>query len=716
MTVTPIQIYEDLKSKNIDRNHAIESLLYLIENIEDKSIRKNCLKLINSIKPKGKEVFKIIENILISDSDESVRYTAAKIIKRKYLDKALTPFIWALQHESSYDCLLIIIKVLKKTNDPNVKSILIDEIRKIDDRASDENLESFLGVGNIENFSNEHLGNILIDHLTIDSFKNTLNNFKYKTEKGLVVELDFSKVDNKILGWHDRETFERGFEFSRLRNLINLRSLKLFSVNWIIQHDLFFSCMLMLLKSLNELDSYLVRRIFISYLRNIDDSVFNESINDFFQVYEFEEEIPIYKLSNILKNYIVLSFLRKDHPQIKYQIKNGEIVELNIRKTPLIKLSEFIGYFQSISKLEIIDCKLYSIPDTIRSLEFIEILNLEGNNLETIPKSIESLKFLKTLNFSHNRINKLEFSFNALPHLEHLNLEDNKLEQFPNFNENHVSLKLLNLSKNIIFEIPDSITYLTSLQNLNLSSNKIISLPEQIGSLKFLKILNLDRNKLMLLPKSINLLHKLETLSLEDNKLKVLPKMMGELKSINKLNISWNKLISLPSSIGYNTSLIYLDVSHNKLTIIPESIRYLDSLNYLNLASNSISTLPNGFEEFTSLKTLFLNENQLISLPESINLLISLEYLNLWGNHIINLPDSIGKLSSLRELWLNGNQLGSLPESIGNISSLRKLSLNQNKLKKLPNSLKSLSLLEDLQVNWDGIINSSDFLSFQKKK
>lgn len=716
MSLTPVQIYEDYKSNHINRNRAIELLVFLIENIEDESVRKKCLKLINSIKPKGKKVFKIIENILISDSNESVRYTAAKIIRKKYLNKALTPFIWALQHESSYDCLLLIINALKEINGHKVKSILIDEIKKIYNRTSNENLEPFLSDDGIENFSNEYLGNILIDYLTLYSLTKTFNNFEYKTEKGLVVELDFSNVDNKILGWHDREAFEKEFKFERFKNLTNLRSLKLFSVNWIVQHDLFFNCMLMLLKAFKELDSNLARRIFIPYLRNIDDSVFNESINEFLQVNEFEEEIPIHKLSNILKNYIVLSFLKKNHPQINYQVKNGEIFELNISKTPLIKLSEFIGYFQSISKLEIKDCKLYSIPDTIRSLEFLEILNLEGNNLETIPKSIESLKYLKTLNLSHNRINQLEFSLNELPSLEHLNLENNKLEQFPNIDKNHASLKFLNLSKNIIFEIPDSITCLNSLQNLNLSSNKILSLPEQIASLKFLKCLNLDRNKLMLIPNSIKLLHKLETLSLEDNKLKVLPKTIGELFSLKKLNISWNKLISLPSNIGYITSLIYLDLSNNKLTIIPDSIRYLDSLTYLNLTLNSITTLPDGFESLSSLKTLILNENQLISLPESIYLLASLEYLNLWGNDIKNLPDSIGKLSSLKELWLNGNQLEYLPESIGNLSSLRKLSLNQNNLKRLPKSLNNLSLLEVIQVNWTEIINSSDFLSFQEKK
>ena len=86
MLLTPNKIYEEFRSKNVDKSITIESLITLIENIDDDNVRKESIDILNKIDVKHKNVFKILENILISDSNENLRYAATKVIKTKFLN------------------------------------------------------------------------------------------------------------------------------------------------------------------------------------------------------------------------------------------------------------------------------------------------------------------------------------------------------------------------------------------------------------------------------------------------------------------------------------------------------------------------------------------------------------------------------------------------------------------------------------------------------
>ena len=686
MTLFPQKIYEDFRSQIIQKSRAIDLLILLIEKIDDDSTRKECIEILNKIGVKHNRVFKILENILISDSDENLRYAAAKVIKNKFLNKALTPFLWALQHESSYDCLITIIKSLEEINDDKTDSLLIEEIKKINTDQFKASLTPIITENLLENYSHKILAEILINNLTVNSLKKKFNKIKYKLNKGLVSELDFSNIDDQVIHWRYRELLEDCSDIMGVKNLNNLKKLKFFPLKWVVNNEFSFNCSLALIKALERLNNEIAKTTLITQIKKFDDKTYNKSIEKLLTL--SLENLSISKLSDILRNYITISFLNKRHKQFKYKVKNGEIIELYLEGEHLITLPEFIGCFSSLRSLILKDCNLYQLPVSIFSLKYLEILNLEGNNLKKLPKSIRSLRSLKILNLSKNQLKNIPFSIGALSSLEDLDLENNYLKELPNSIGYLGSLKKLNVSRNQLDKIPQSVGSLKSLQSLKINLNKIKVMPNSIGLLNSLEYLNLDRNNLFYVPDSIGALTSLKTLTLEDNCLTTLPESINLLRSLENLYIGWNKIVNLPKSIGSLPSLKKFYLRNNKLKNLPESICSLISLETLDAASNKLNTLPEPLGKLNSLKILKLSDNQFLRFPESICSLISLEILDLSGNKIESLPNSISSLLTLRELSLMGNKLKELPDSIGKLTLLKKLTLNNNLLAPIPKTLK----------------------------
>ena len=709
MVLEPNKIYEDFRSKNLDKAITIESLINLIENIDDDVVRKESIDILNKIDFKHKNIFKILENILISDSNEDLRHAAAKVIKTKFLNKAIIPFLWVLQHESSYNFLITIIKSLEDLSDDRIDSMLIKEIKKINIYKYKKSINQLSSENNLDNLSHKELAEIIINHITLRFLKKKFNKLEFEIKNGLVMSLDFSKVDNLIIYWRDRVAFQDSSDVMGIQNLKDLERITFFSLQWTFNNDLSYQSSITLIKALEQLNNNIAKETLISQIYKIENKRYKLSIKDQF------ENFPVSKLADILRNYITISFFKKKHPQLNYKVENGEIVEIFIEKEPLITLPDFIEYFSSLRSLTLKNCSLYALPESIGAFKYLEILDLEGNSLKSLPKSISFLTSLKSLNLSKNELIRIPFPIGGLYRLNYLNLEINKIIQLPKSIGYLSSLILLNASRNNLKTLPSSIGSLKSLQNLQLSFNRIISLPESIGLLYSLENLNLDNNELTFLPSSINSISSLKMLSLEENELKDLPNSLNLLTSLEILKLGWNQLEKLPDSIGSLKSLKYLRLTTNQIQDFPSSICLLSSLEWLDASENKINILPEQLGKLKALKIIKLSDNQIILLPDSICLLGKLEKLDLCWNEIEFLPDSINSLSSLKEFWLNGNRLRSLPISIGNLPLLKKLKLANNKsLTYLPNSLNLLTSLE-ITLNWDIVENSSEFSKFFKE-
>ena len=203
---------------------------------------------------------------------------------------------------------------------------------------------------------------------------------------------------------------------------------------------------------------------------------------------------------------------------------------------------------QRITGIDLFECLIRVLPDTIGKLKSLKVLGLGGNTLMTLPESIGDLK----------------------------------------------SLQILGLGRNQLRNLPESIGNLTSLEDLYLYRNKLTTLPESIGNLKSLQELDLTKNQLTSLPESIGNLKSLFSLDLRGHQLTSLPESIGNLKSLENLDLRGNQLTSLPESIGNLKSLSYLDLRENQLISLPESISKLTTLKRLNLTNNLLARKPNS--------------------------------------------------------------------------------------------------------------------------
>ncbi|MFX1327907.1 MAG: leucine-rich repeat domain-containing protein [Promethearchaeota archaeon] len=190
------------------------------------------------------------------------------------------------------------------------------------------------------------------------------------------------------------------------------------------------------------------------------------------------------------------------------------------------------------------------IMSAIINLPSLQILTLSPELLlEGIPDSIKDLHSLQVLNLSECNISILPTTLKSLTYLKGLNLSGNNLKSLPDWIGDFKSLENLYLSYNNLEILPESMQFLQSLRVLNLKNNNLKSLPDWIGNLNLLKKLRIGRNKLKSLPLSMRNLISLEFLDLENNSIKILPDWIGDLTSLQTIYISCNKLNILPKSL-----------------------------------------------------------------------------------------------------------------------------------------------------------------------
>jgi len=438
--LTPEEIYKNYTKKSIDKTSAVENLISIIENSDNLNTRVESIEIFEKIKIKNKIIFYLLENLLISDSHEKIRIAAATVIKHNYLDRALDLMKWVLLHEDSPNCLKIIyetlisiIKNLEKENSLNSKSILIEEIKKI----NHNDFNTLHLSRRIESISKKELSDILINYFTIAFLEKVFWRLKYEISNCTVVTLNFifkglTKLPKAIAN------------LSSLKRLI-LRYNQLTSIpDW--------------LGSINSLD----------YL--------NLNVNDINKIPETIGSLSFLKELHLWNNKIYTL------PNSITTIKSLGI--LNLRLNRLEILPENIGNMISLRELNLHDNRLTSTPESIGSLRNLEKLNLSWNELTSIPKSIGSLISLKTLDLSRNNLDIIPDSIGALQSLEILNLSENKLLELPETLGDLPSLKILNLSRNNLQTLPKSLLGLLSLKELYLGDNSIKKYPKALKELE----------------------------------------------------------------------------------------------------------------------------------------------------------------------------------------------------------------------------------------
>jgi len=167
-------------------------------------------------------------------------------------------------------------------------------------------------------------------------------------------------------------------------------------------------------------------------------------------------------------------------------------------------------------KLFLIDVGLNSLPEKIKELIDLELLDLSKNKFESFPLEILSIKNLKRLWLSNVLI---EYQDNYV-------LEGgNALSELPPEIENLQELIFLSVTGNNLTHLPEEIVRLEKLIELDAAANQLNFLPSDIGKMKNLRVLELRHNCLSELPEQIKQLN-LAVLDLQHNPLPIPPEIL----------------------------------------------------------------------------------------------------------------------------------------------------------------------------------------------
>jgi len=169
----------------------------------------------------------------------------------------------------------------------------------------------------------------------------------------------------------------------------------------------------------------------------------------------------------------------------------------------------------------------------------VEELDLSNCGLEQLPESVGELKKLKFLNAGGNALRALPASFGALKNLCVAFFLGNAFEEVPEVLGTLPNLFMLSFKANRVARVPET-SLAPSLGWLILSDNAIETLPDSLGRCAPMRKLMLAGNKLKSLPESARNLHNLELLRLADNAFETIPEWLYELPKLTWLAVAAN--------------------------------------------------------------------------------------------------------------------------------------------------------------------------------
>ena len=244
MELKPSTVYKEYISNRLDKLTAIKHLTSIIENYDRDEVREESIKILSKMKLIRENLFRLFENLLLSDSSENIRNAAAIYLSEHHLNDSLIAFKWSIQHETFYQCLLTIVNALVKINSNESKEVLIEQLKKIrntkylnpqigyENKRYKKALKPLIKKNKIITYSPKHLGDILINFFTIKKIIDEIPNvyFELNTSNLLVEKLDLSdylEFEVKGTPWGWKNNIESLSKITGLKNLLNLQSLNL---------------------------------------------------------------------------------------------------------------------------------------------------------------------------------------------------------------------------------------------------------------------------------------------------------------------------------------------------------------------------------------------------------------------------------------------------------------------------------------------------------
>ena len=309
-------------------------------------------------------------------------------------------------------------------------------------------------------------------------------------------------------------------------------------------------------------------------------------VDEAFDVFNNEE---LAKITGICFKYPRLQKL----PEAVRRLCNLQI--LNLYNTGIVRLPNWLP--------ELANLKVFSIGD---------VWNKRGAKIADGLQPLLRMPQLKDLYWGDDYIGYLDVPdiIGELTRLERIIFSGTTMRRFPKWLCNLSSLRKFSYGGFDINTIPAWFCNLSSLEYFWLNDSRIRKLPDNFGNLTALKELYLFSNPISELPESFCSLVNLEKLVITgysedyDRDLAKLPGNMGNLKALRDLRINSNNVTRLPASLAKCVALQSLDISGAKLKTIPAWLKELSRLERLNISWTSITELPEWLAKLTNLKEI----------------------------------------------------------------------------------------------------------------
>ena len=310
----PDILYQRFCNKEIDKVTLIDSLLLLIEESKDENLRIAAINQLRRLGITSDHLFTVMENLIISDTNDKVRNAATRYISYLYFEKSYNIVNWAIQYEESYDCILTMISTLKKMQSEESKKLLMSEISKILKPIKDSTDKSYIfnkyrkrmknvfKKREISDFTINELAEILINYKTVSFLALKYPNFYFDLDvsNGLVSQIDLAdylqyEVKGTPFGWKNNIK-----SLPEVKGLTNLKFVKILDLSNNLIDDL------------SELTS--LKNLEIIYLAN-------NKISDHKNI-EYLNSLPKIRYIDLTGNQIAKTLSQKDfNPNVKVTLK-----------------------------------------------------------------------------------------------------------------------------------------------------------------------------------------------------------------------------------------------------------------------------------------------------------------------------------------------------------------------------------------------------------
>lgn len=352
-----------------------------------------------------------------------------------------------------------------------------------------------------------------------------------------------------------------------------------------------------------------------------------------------------------------------------------------------------------------------NLPLSVVELPYLEVLELQANRLLVLPEAIRGLVNLRVLNVSHNQLTDLPMeALQQLP-LQDLDASNNALigSLFPlGGSAEHRTLRSLNVANNSLA----ALTFLEQfdlplLQTLNVTNNHLAAM-QPLHGCPGLITLSAGENKVSEMPSGFTELTRLRHVNFSSNELRMLPSAIANMESLESLVLAAN-----PLQVKKYLTMPAADIKRDlRARLEPESINgELDSAT--NHASDDQrpgseapgmkwTLKPNGvldlsgqgltndvqmdlaaFLEVNDVRQLHLQNNKITEILPALVLAPNVRVLDLSNNPLEadHLIDRL-ELPSLQELQLRNCSLTSLGQLLANLDApkLHTLDVSANRL------------------------------------